>query len=793
MLQKSRRRRCLRRIKLERLNQRITLSANALLDVVDESAVHSIPFEVSGAGGAPGGLPLFPGGTSDHFATGRGTRLGTYSGGATFEFGGFTNNDPTSGSGTFSSAAPFVFESADGDQITFQYGREDFGADGPGQFTILPQADGNVVVEFVAEFTIVPEQSTGRFSKYTEGSFVMIATSDPFSPVPDDTGFTEPFTYSWVGEGTIGFPVGQTFEVTTLNDSGEGSLRDAIDDANATEGIDTITFADDLRGKIGLDSELVISDDVTIMGPGARRIAVSGEHDSRVFRIDPFATDQIFGLPTDDTVSVEIHDLAIINGFTEDAPGFPTADPFGFPVSGFGGGIYNRGSDLALESVLMKNNQAGSASTALAAGGAIANEFGGTVTINDSQFVRNRAVASAVAGGGAFTQDVGPTFDGLGTESSATVITDSRFTRNSASALETNPAAAGALAPFAGFAFGGAVLNLASQLTVEDTSFFQNTATGGDGVDGNLGGTAMGGALFTSDFAPFIDANVTVPGRDAHADLLGVRFGHNRAEGGRGDGQADGGDAIGGAVAAGISFFPGAATIAESSFVNNRAHGGASGVRSAGGDAIGGGLGVVAGASVSATDLLFARNRAEGGEGRGSGDGGDGRGGALGLGLLRTSVPTPFESAPFIPLIVMSDALLIGNSASGGDAHSRSGAGGEGRGGAISVDSGATASFDSLYVIRNSARGGNGRDAGDGLGGGIHNGAASTTLTGSTVVANAARGGRGRSRRGGGEGLGGGLFNAELGTFTLDVSSQRHTRFNRPDNVSGEITLLDGE
>jgi hypothetical protein len=47
-----------------------------------------------------------------------------------------------------------------------------------------------------------------------------------------------------------------TFEVTNLNDSGVGSLRDAIERANEAEGLDTITFASGLGGRITLLSAL---------------------------------------------------------------------------------------------------------------------------------------------------------------------------------------------------------------------------------------------------------------------------------------------------------------------------------------------------------------------------------------------------------------------------------------------------------------------------------------------------------------------------------------------------------
>ena len=51
-----------------------------------------------------------------------------------------------------------------------------------------------------------------------------------------------------------------TFTVTNLDDSGEGSLRDAIDDANMDVGADVIEFAPNVQGTVGLISELEITD-----------------------------------------------------------------------------------------------------------------------------------------------------------------------------------------------------------------------------------------------------------------------------------------------------------------------------------------------------------------------------------------------------------------------------------------------------------------------------------------------------------------------------------------------------
>src|SRR5262247_2153339 len=82
--------------------------------------------------------------------------------------------------------------------------------------------------------------------------------------------------------------VPSTFTVGNLADSGPGSLRQAILDANDHPGADVIAFAPAARdGAIVLTSgELLITDDLRIDGPGAGRLAVSGNDASRVFRID---------------------------------------------------------------------------------------------------------------------------------------------------------------------------------------------------------------------------------------------------------------------------------------------------------------------------------------------------------------------------------------------------------------------------------------------------------------------------------------------------------------------------
>ena len=72
-----------------------------------------------------------------------------------------------------------------------------------------------------------------------------------------------------------------TLTVVNLLDSGPGSLRDAVATANSSPGADTIKFASGLKGTIALSSELAITDDVTISGPGAGRLTVSGGGDRK--------------------------------------------------------------------------------------------------------------------------------------------------------------------------------------------------------------------------------------------------------------------------------------------------------------------------------------------------------------------------------------------------------------------------------------------------------------------------------------------------------------------------------
>lgn len=610
-----------------------------------------------------------------------------------------------------------------------------------------------------------------------------------------------------------------TFVVTSDADSGAGSLRQAILDANDEPGADTIRFAGNVRGDILLTTELTITDDLTIHGPGAEKLTVSGQGATRVFRVDSDPT-QPFGLPLDEAgdpllIDVAIRGLTIADGQATDAPGFPPTDEMGdplFPGFGFGGGLFNRGSNVTLVGVNMIRNLAGDGSSvALAAGGAIANEFGGTLTIRHSHFSQNAARGLFLSVGGAITQDIGPTADGLGTDSPSAEISHSSFEANTAESIFSDPDAAGPFAPFAGWAIGGAVADIAGSLNVSHTSFEANVARGGNGsidlfgtgdppvLSQGDGGNGIGGAIFVDDFSPF-DV-IGVPGRDAFLDVRHSQFSDNAAYGGDAIATGSGGQGAGGAIGFGISydesfgFSSDSGVVRHSVFQQNLAEGGDGGADGgAGGVATGGGIALLTGANVDVNYSHFTHNSVRGGQGTQAGRGGDGLGGAIGVGTLILTAPfpptPPFPVDQFVSSLNVHHSFFFHNQAFGGGG-GVAGDGGNGLGGAIGTAGPIGSSFGESstnvsrsMILANRAVGGEGGSGlgGNGQGGGVFNGDDSmTTLAHDFIFANLAVGGVG------GVGQGGGVFNSEFGDLEIDKFTWLFTRFNHASDEGDNI------
>jgi hypothetical protein len=173
-----------------------------------------------------------------------------------------------------------------------------------------------------------------------------------------------------------------TFTVRNLNDSGGGSLRDAISSANATPGADVITFAPGVTGTISLASTLEISDGLTITGPGASSLALNGQGQTQDIRVDA-------------GVTVTITGLTVTGGQGEYVPGSQ------------GGGIGNSGI-LTLDQVAIRNNQAGQTTGGGLGGygGGIYNAAGARLTLTRSVVTGNAAViTNSLTGGGGIYND----------------------------------------------------------------------------------------------------------------------------------------------------------------------------------------------------------------------------------------------------------------------------------------------------------------------------------------------------------------------------------------------------
>jgi predicted outer membrane repeat protein len=259
-----------------------------------------------------------------------------------------------------------------------------------------------------------------------------------------------------------------TITVTNANDSGPGSLRQALADAN--DG-DTIDFA--VTGTIGLTSgELLIDKSITISGPGADNLAVDGNAKSRVFFIGVGRTVTLSGL------TITNGNVAIIQdnggGIYNDHATL-TLDNCRVTenLAGFGAGIFSDGvSGVAM---LDLQNSAVSDNVATFSGGGIHNAgFGEGIAMLE--------VANSTFEGNTAPGDGGGIYNDGETGSATLQITNSTLSGNSVDGL-------GGGVYNDGFAEGSATLS------ISNSTLAANSATeGGDGIY-NQG--TFGSALFS--------------------------------------------------------------------------------------------------------------------------------------------------------------------------------------------------------------------------------------------------------------------------------------------------------
>ncbi|MCA9045185.1 MAG: hypothetical protein KDA69_12740, partial [Planctomycetaceae bacterium] len=268
-----------------------------------------------------------------------------------------------------------------------------------------------------------------------------------------------------VDMGAVEVQLPEVLVVSTLLDESDGdysdgdlSLREAIEIANGRMGAESIAFRSDMVGTIALGgTQIQISDDVTITGPGADKLVIDAQADSRIFSVTG-------GI-------VELRGMKLSNG----------------RVVGRGGAITSFNSNLTLRELEFT----GSEST-IDDGGAVYIRFG-TAVVSNSTFSSNRAhrAGAALTNEGASLTIINSTFSGNESRLdggalalynfSTTTLINSTLTGNRADS-DGNSTGAG----------GGLLLVTGSQLRLYNTIVAGNfMGTGNVAHDLNIQGTLV--------------------------------------------------------------------------------------------------------------------------------------------------------------------------------------------------------------------------------------------------------------------------------------------------------------
>jgi hypothetical protein len=276
-----------------------------------------------------------------------------------------------------------------------------------------------------------------------------------------------------------------TIAVTNINDSGAGSLRAAINNANASPTTSyTIDF--NVSGTITLLSALP---EITNTSPGSLTIDGSGQ----AITVDGASLYEIFMVNAGATLNLQFLTLA---------HGFVLGNEEG---EGAGGAVFNEGGTVTVTNCTLSDNQStgsavgGSGSGLPGQGGAIWSD--GTLTITDSTFSGNGATGGAgvTTGVGGGDGDGGAIYNDGG----GLTVTDSTFSTNQATGGVGDGAAGGE-------GNGGAINNDSGTATVINSTFSANQVIGGAG---STGGDGDGGAIFSA--AALTVTNATFSGNQA--------------------------------------------------------------------------------------------------------------------------------------------------------------------------------------------------------------------------------------------------------------------------------------
>ena len=344
--------------------------------------------------------------------------------------------------------------------------------------------------------------------------------------------------------GSSSLPVfAVNYPVSSTADSGGGTLRQAILDAQGNAGSDSITFTVGLPATITLASALpTITQDLLIDGPGAAaQLTISGGDAVRVFRIEGG--------------TVTIQDLTIADGFARGTDGADAAGNLGGGGGGGlggGAGLYMHGGSLTLQNVAFSGNVArggnggngggagppyggtgggGGASSLGSSGGSGAGSDGnggggggaGGGYSTGGNGVAGNSGGGAGLGGSAGPGNVGAAAGGSGGgcgggSSWFQIAGDFAGVGGQGTGNCTGSGGGGG----GGAGLGGAILLRSGAITLSTVSFVANEARRGDAGGGGqftASGQGKGGALFVDTGATVAVTGVTYSGNVADDDL----------------------------------------------------------------------------------------------------------------------------------------------------------------------------------------------------------------------------------------------------------------------------------
>lgn len=297
---------------------------------------------------------------------------------------------------------------------------------------------------------------------------------------------------------TVVVRVPVTLTVLNLNDSGPGSLRQAVLDAVSG---DTITFTSTLSGQTILltSGQIVLDKNLTLDGSAlANGIRIDANNSSRIFMVNSGTTNVL-------------NSLTLYRGRAHGANGAPGVTG----GNGFGGGIYNAGTLTVNHCTLTNNIAAGGNAGNGVPGGLGGNGFGGgiynsgTLTVDHCTLANNSAAGgkggdsvAANGGTGGLGNGGGIYNSGSLTINHCTVVSGSVQGGNGGNALSVNTNGGNG-----GNGTGGGIYN-GGTLAANHCTLVNNSANGGSRGPGG-GGTTTAGSGFGGGIYNGVILNLT--------------------------------------------------------------------------------------------------------------------------------------------------------------------------------------------------------------------------------------------------------------------------------------------